>query len=181
MKVNDNLCTKVVCVALFCLLALRVSALAADYYVKTPANGGSDANPATSWDQAKVTIQAAMDLATSTGDRVHVAAGTYNERVSFLEVNGIEDSGETGTGVIHTEPAFAGASDYHLTSSSGDCIDGGTSVGAPGTDLEGTARPQGNGYDMGAYGYVAQATYGDELAVDFDTLWTMELRWVIVH
>ena len=398
---------------LFCLLALPAGVLAADYYVKTLANGGSDANPGTSWVGAKATIQAAMDLATSTGDIVHVAAGTYNERVSFPEVNDIgllggyptgggtqapwtnptiidgtglngslvyfpanfsasygyrglvidgftiqngtkntysgtgiesfsvdlnikrciiqnntntggyvggiyvaalmnesslrilkieeciirnnsgpgiggivvdsigsptveltnnliygnsatatgpwlyscggvgigtgaqdlnsatltnctiadntsahgtapvgglavnldyhlnavqvknciiwhpaiddvysyaipenvnisysdiEDSGDTGTGVIHTDPAFAGTSDYHLTSDSGDCIDGGTSVGAPRTDLEGTARPQGNGYDMGTYEYAPQAIYGDEIAVDFDTygLWNYD-------
>ena len=31
------------------------------------------------------------------------------------------------------------------------CIDAGTTVGAPATDIMGISRPQGNGVDMGAY------------------------------
>jgi hypothetical protein len=42
--------------------------------------------------------------------------------------------------------------DFHLQSSSA-CIDAGTSENAPATDIEGTLRPQGTGYDMGAYEY----------------------------
>ena len=42
--------------------------------------------------------------------------------------------------------------DYHLTSAS-ICIDAGTPVGGTAipTDIEGTPRPQGNGFDIGAY------------------------------
>jgi len=373
--------TVILCLALFFLLAMPVSALATDYYVKTPANGGDDSNAGTSWTAAKATIQAAMDLATVLGDKVHVAAGTYNEKIAFPDLDAIQllggypaagegtrtpwthttiidgsgagttgamvsvpyaadhrgyygividgftirnginnsnygtggiqsytlgvtirnciiennnassdglaggiyiscghldngnpviekniirnnnasggpggisfdgagakswnynatmtntliygntgsvgnhvfypggvtitnctiadnavpginiagysafesgqaniknsiiwhssgddiyvdpsggwltgltysdvhDTGDTGTGVIHTDPAFVGGGDYHLTSSSGDCIDGGTASGAPSTDLEGTSRPQGGGDDMGCYEYV---------------------------
>jgi len=71
-----------------------------------------------------------------------------------LSYSDISDAGDTGTGVIHTNPAFVGAGNYHLTSGSGGCIDGGTATGAPATDLEGTTRPQGAGFDMGAYEYV---------------------------
>ena len=40
--------------------------------------------------------------------------------------------------------------DYHLQASS-PCIDKGTDLGAPSTDIEGTPRPKGLGYDIGAY------------------------------
>jgi hypothetical protein len=43
--------------------------------------------------------------------------------------------------------------DYHLSSSS-TCIDTGTANGAPAIDHEGAARPQGKGYDIGAYEYI---------------------------
>ena len=57
-------------------------ALAADYYVKTPANGGNDANTGLDWNNAKATIGAAMSLVSGTAN-VHVAAGTYNEKITF--------------------------------------------------------------------------------------------------
>jgi hypothetical protein len=85
------------------------------------------------------------------GDDIYVTSGGWLTSLSYSDVH---DTGDTGTGVIHTNPAFAGASDYHLTSSSGGCIDGGTASGAPGTDLEGTSRPQGGGDDMGCYEYM---------------------------
>ncbi|NOQ22584.1 MAG: hypothetical protein GQ565_08050 [Candidatus Aegiribacteria sp.] len=40
--------------------------------------------------------------------------------------------------------------DFHLQTSS-PAIDAGSSTGAPSDDFEGTSRPQGSGYDMGAY------------------------------
>lgn len=60
----------------------------------------------------------------------------------------------TGTGNISSNPDFVSAAsgNYHLKAGS-PCIDKGTSVGAPKTDKDGIHRPQGNGYDMGAYEY----------------------------
>src|SRR5262249_35672616 len=46
-----------------------------------------------------------------------------------------------------------GFGDYHLASGS-PCIDRGTSIGAQGTDLDGVARPQGAGFDIGPYEWV---------------------------
>jgi len=46
-----------------------------------------------------------------------------------------------------------GTDDYNLIEGS-PCIDAGTSTEAPSTDIAGTSRPQGSGYDMGAYEYV---------------------------
>lgn len=42
--------------------------------------------------------------------------------------------------------------DYHLTGSS-PAIDQGSSSQAPSDDYEGNSRPQGSGYDIGAYEY----------------------------
>lgn len=69
--------------------------------------------------------------------------------VTYSDIQG----GYSGTGNINSDPLFVGGGDYHLTSSS-PCIDSGTSTNAPATDIAGTPRPQGQGYDMGAYEYV---------------------------
>ena len=74
------------------------------------------------------------------------ARGGSAYSISYSDIH----DNDTGTSVIHTDPAFVGGGDYHLTSGSGGCIDGGTASGAPSTDLEGTTRV---GYDMGAYEY----------------------------
>ncbi len=60
----------------------------------------------------------------------------------------------TGTGNISTDPLFVNqtTADYHLQSNS-PCIDTGTSLNAPTTDFEGITRPQGAGFDIGAYEY----------------------------
>ena len=76
------------------------------------------------------------------------------------------DQSSTGTTIVipfaidssnlnNQDPLFVGAStgDYHLAKGS-PCIDSGTSTSAPATDIAGTLRPQGRGYDMGAYEYV---------------------------
>ena len=54
---------------------------------------------------------------------------------------------------INQDPLFVGSGDYHLqtTPIASPCIDTGTNSGAPNDDLEGKTRPQGLGYDMGAY------------------------------
>ncbi|MDD5570315.1 MAG: sugar-binding protein [Bacteroidales bacterium] len=46
-----------------------------------------------------------------------------------------------------------GGGDYHLKSIS-PAIDAGTSTYAPSTDFDGNTRPQGTGYDIGAYEYI---------------------------
>ena len=72
----------------FSLLVFPSIGLGAEYYVKTPANGGSDANAGLDWGSAKATIGAAMALVDG-DDSIYVAAGTYNEKVTFPGHNNI--------------------------------------------------------------------------------------------
>jgi hypothetical protein len=65
------------------------------------------------------------------------------------------EAGELGNGNMCKDPLFVAPAwgkegNYHLQSGS-PAIDAGTSQSAPSTDLEGKARPQGAGYDVGCY------------------------------
>jgi hypothetical protein len=68
--------------------------------------------------------------------------------INYTDLKG----GYPGEGNIDTDPMFADPEndDYRLKPGS-PCIDTGTSEGAPDTDIDGTPRPQGAGFDMGAY------------------------------
>lgn len=61
------------------------------------------------------------------------------------------EEGYSGEGNINSDPKLSG---YALTSGS-PAIDAGTRNGAPPADINGSARPQNNGIDMGAYEYGA--------------------------
>ena len=84
---------------------------------------------------------------------IDLSAGT-GITVTYSDVQGGWPGSPDPTN-IDSDPQFVNAagSDYHLQSYS-PCIDKGTSDGAPSKDIEGIARPQGSGYDMGAYEYV---------------------------
>jgi hypothetical protein len=71
--------------------------------------------------------------------------------VSFSNVKG----GYPGLNNLNADPRFYVNGDYHVLSNS-PCIDSGSSNGAPNGDLDGTARPQGAGFDMGAHEYADQ-------------------------
>lgn len=63
-----------------------------------------------------------------------------------------------GEGNISEEPLFVkrawgSSGDYHLKINS-PAINSGTAKGAPTIDLEGNTRPQGSGYDIGAYEHI---------------------------
>jgi nitrous oxidase accessory protein NosD len=65
-----------------------------------------------------------------------------------------EDSEIKGDAVVEGNPRFVDAArgNFHLLAGS-PAIDAGSPVGAPGTDFSGTARPHGEGIDIGAFEY----------------------------
>ena len=88
--------------------------------------------------------------------------GTHNLYTNNLVYNNNGNDWALGVtpnhpNTIAADPQFVNynpfdTGDYHLKSTS-PAIDKGTSSNAPATDLDGTARPQGAGYDIGAYEY----------------------------
>jgi hypothetical protein len=63
--------------------------------------------------------------------------------------------GNLGAGNRYGDPQFLATAwgangNYHVQAAS-SAVDTGTASGAPAVALDGTARPQGGGYDIGAY------------------------------
>jgi hypothetical protein len=82
--------------------------------------------------------------------------GNISQNPMFI-MNGWDDNGTENP----FDDVWVGG-DYHLQPDS-LCIDSGTSQNAPSEDIEGEFRPQGFGYDMGAYEYVYDPTIDDVL------------------
>lgn len=119
-----------------------------------------------SWDNSHPIIVNATIINTSgvTGNLLNRSSGTFTiinsiaygyTLIQETEVTAQYsrfDNQVSGTGNVSANPLFVdpASGDYHLSTGS-PCIDSGTSVNAPSTDLDGLSRPQGAGYDMGAY------------------------------
>lgn len=86
---------------------------------------------------------------------IYNAAASVNPSSAIITNSCVWDDGFEGAGNIQLDPLFVNPAggDYSLLAGS-PCIDAGGIEGAPETDLLGVARPQGAGYDMGAYEYV---------------------------
>lgn len=83
----------------------------------------------------------------SSTDQIYV--GNSDRTISSL--NGLATASGNITGdPLFASPAWGTTGNYHLQLGS-PAIDAGTSTGAPSEDIDGTSRPQGSGYDMGAY------------------------------
>lgn len=84
----------------------------------------------------------------SSGPQILVDTGTLS--VTNSDIQG----GWTGVGNINATPLFSDSANFNFRLDAGSsCIDTGTDIGAPATDLDGNPRPAGLGYDMGAYEY----------------------------
>ncbi len=79
-----------------------------------------------------------------------VVSGNGTGSVTYSLVEG----GHTGEGNLSEPPLFVDEAngDFHLRTAS-PAIDTGTDEDVPDVDLDGVARPQGDGFDMGAYEY----------------------------
>jgi parallel beta-helix repeat protein len=71
-----------------------------------------------------------------------------------------------GTDYVEGNPLFVNASsaDFHLTEHS-PAIDNGSPIDAPSDDYDGNTRPQGSGYDMGAYEYQTGGSTDAEISL----------------
>ena len=98
------------------------------------------------------------------------ATGCLAPTVSYSDID--NNTVYAGNGNIKSDPLFAGSGDYHLQAAS-PCIDNGTSADAPSTDIEGTSRPQGEGFDMGAYEYDPSAPTTTTTTSDTSTTTTI--------
>jgi parallel beta-helix repeat protein len=79
-----------------------------------------------------------------------------DDKVTYSDVSGYLGGGQ---GNLDEDPLFVSAEDFNLQDGS-PCLDTGTASGAPNTDIDGTPRPQGNGYDMGAYETDGTGSFG---------------------
>jgi hypothetical protein len=90
-------------------------------------------------------------------------SGTHNQFLNNIFYNNptlyIQSGQGTLQNTITADPKFIsyqsnGTGDYHLQSTS-PAIDAGTPLGAPTTDFDGVARPQGNTIDIGPYEFLS--------------------------
>jgi len=101
--------------------------------------------------------------ANGTPNEVHLAGVIDSILINYSDINPSFITG-LGTPTLNNtssdDPLFVDPRDASLAPTVGGnyrldvsslCFDGGTSLGAPSYDIEGTIRPQGAGYDMGAY------------------------------
>jgi parallel beta-helix repeat protein len=83
----------------------------------------------------------------------NVGFNTYVDNLVFNAPYAVSISAtSTETGTLVADPLFVAPlnADYHLQAGS-PAVDTGTATNAPPVDLDGTPRPQGAGYDRGAY------------------------------
>jgi hypothetical protein len=119
------------------------------------------------WDSnGSVTIRNNIFYAPSTQAITQYAFSPSSCTVDHNMVYGVSSMGvpsgcSSSSNLLNTDPMFANATtapyDFHLRSGS-PAINSGTAVPAAATDLEDITRPQGGGYDIGAYEWVSQPT-----------------------
>jgi hypothetical protein len=83
-----------------------------------------------------------------------------------------------GSDYVEGDPEFVNSSgtDFHLQGSS-PAIDKGSSVNAPVNDFDGNIRPQGVGYDIGAYEYGAGCSTWSDVISKYNTYVSGQANW----
>ena len=96
-------------------------------------------------------------IVNNTFDGLDINGGSSSHTYNLVWGNGdLNFEGtSSNTGEISQDPQFS--TGYQLSSSS-PAVDAGTSSGAPSNDFDGNSRPDGSGYDMGCYEYIAVAS-----------------------
>jgi parallel beta-helix repeat protein len=79
---------------------------------------------------------------------LNISRSNVSGGLAMVYQDGISEL-EWGIGMIDADPLFVGEGDFHLSDGS-PCIDTGTHVDLD-TDMDGSPRPQGLGYDMGVF------------------------------
>jgi len=82
--------------------------------------------------------------------------GTTDLNISYSDIGTTGgDPFTAGPGVISADPLYVNSTDDFRLRAGSPAINTASSAGAPATDLDGIARPQGAGFDMGAFEWVA--------------------------
>ena len=84
--------------------------------------------------------------------------GITTDHNLFYNTTGTYNVTTLGTNYIEADPLFVSPTTNFALQTASPAIDSGSSVGAPSTDYIGTSRPQGAGYDIGAYEFVVPNT-----------------------
>jgi hypothetical protein len=92
------------------------------------------------------------NILASNGTNIAIASGAQAE--TTVDHNLFYDGNSGGDNAVIGDPLFVsvGTADFHLQANS-PAIDAGSSLNAPNSDFDGISRPQGAGYDIGAYEY----------------------------
>jgi hypothetical protein len=90
------------------------------------------------------------NILVSNGTNIQIASGAQAE--TTVDHNLFYDGNSGGDNALIGDPLFVNpsAADFHLQIGS-PAIDAGSSLNAPNSDFDGAPRPQGAGYDLGAY------------------------------
>jgi len=120
-----------------------------------------------------INIQGTSNTNIKVHNNILSEAGTFNILSSSgatISHNLFNGGTPVGTNYVTGNPLFiTNGSDFHLQATS-SAINKGIATGAPTVDFDGVTRPQGAGFDIGAFEYVTPPQQCDENAIIIDYL-----------